>query len=257
MDGFDSPQDTLQQYFDDLLKDMARKPAPALPFPEHRARVARLLSTRPLPVKVQPVAEAPVAEKPVVAKPAVEAPEKPPALEPAAAEQLAEAPADAAIEGLTWLENGRPPWAQRQFDVLLFKVSGLMLAVPLVALGQIQPLTDQLTPIFGQADWFMGLLPTPAGKVRTVNTAKFVMPERYDERFLETAHYVISINGLPWGLAVDSVNQPIMLHPDDVKWRSERSKRPWLAGTVKEYMCALLDIPMMGKLLQEADVNTP
>ena len=159
------------------------------------------------------------------------------------------------IEGLEWLENGRPQWAQSRFDVLLFGVSGLTLAVPLVSLGQIQLMTDELTPLFGQADWFMGLLPTPAGKIRTVNTAKFVMPERYDENFVKTAKYVVSINGVPWGLAVDSVNQPISLHPDDVKWRSDRSKRPWLAGTVKEHMCALLDIPRIGQLLIEADKN--
>ncbi|HCS63246.1 MAG TPA: chemotaxis protein CheW, partial [Cellvibrio sp.] len=101
----------------------------------------------------------------------------------------------------------------------------------------------------------MGLQPTPAGKIRTVNTAKFVMPERYDENFLKTARYVVSINGVPWGLAVDSVNQPITLMPDDVKWRSDRSKRPWLAGTVKDHMCALLDIPRIGQMLIEADKN--
>ncbi|WP_331352333.1 chemotaxis protein CheW [Cellvibrio sp. UBA7671] len=159
------------------------------------------------------------------------------------------------MEGLEWLENGRPQWAQSRFDVLLFKVSGLTLAVPLISLGQIQPLTDELTPLFGQADWFMGLQPTPAGKIRTVNTAKFVMPERYDPRFLETAKYVMSINGVPWGLAVDSVNQPITLMPDDVKWRSDRSNRPWLAGTVKDHMCALLDIPRIGQMLVDADKN--
>lgn len=159
------------------------------------------------------------------------------------------------IEGLEWLDNGRPQWAQSRFDVLLFKVSGLTLAVPLISLGQIQLLTDELTPLFGQADWFMGLQPTPAGKIRTVNTAKFVMPERYDESFLKTAKYVVSINGVPWGLAVDSVNQPIRLTPEDVKWRSDRSKRPWLAGTVKDHMCALLDIPRIGQMLVDADKN--
>ena len=159
------------------------------------------------------------------------------------------------MEGLEWLENNRPQWAQSPFEVLLFTVSGLTLAVPLISLGQIQPLTEELTPLFGQADWFMGLQPTPAGKIRTVNTAKFVMPERYDEAFLQTAKYVMSINGVPWGLAVDSVNQPIKLHPEDVKWRSDRSKRPWLAGTVKDHMCALLDIPRIGQILIDADKN--
>lgn len=159
------------------------------------------------------------------------------------------------IPGLEWMPNGLPQWAQSRFDVLLFKVSGLTLAVPLVSLGQIQPLTDELTPLFGQADWFMGLQPTPQGKIRTVNTAKFVMPERYDESFVKSAKYVVSINGVPWGLAVDSVNQPISLMPEDVKWRGDRSKRPWLAGTLKDHMCALLDIPMIGQMLIDADKN--
>lgn len=159
------------------------------------------------------------------------------------------------MPGLEWLPNGLPQWAQSRFDVLLFKVSGLTLAVPLISLGQIQPITDELTPLFGQADWFMGIQPTPQGKIRTVNTAKFVMPERYDENFVKNAKYVVSINGVPWGLAVDSVNQPISLKPDDVKWRGDRSKRPWLAGTVKEHMCALLDIPMIGQMLIDADKN--
>lgn len=159
------------------------------------------------------------------------------------------------MPGVEWLANGLPQWAQSRFDVLLFKVSGLTLAVPLISLGQIQPITDELTPLFGQADWFMGLQPTPQGKIRTVNTAKFVMPERYDESFLKSAKYVVSINGVPWGLAVDSVNQPISLQPDEVKWRSDRSKRPWLAGTIKQHMCALLDIPMIGQMLIDADKN--
>lgn len=159
------------------------------------------------------------------------------------------------LEGVEWLENGRPQWAQARFDVLLFQVSGLTLAVPLISLGQIQPITEELTPLFGQADWFMGFQLTPRGKISTVNTAKFVMPERYDENFVKTAKYVVSINGVPWGLAVDSVNQPISLYPEDVKWRTDRSKRPWLAGMVKEHMCALLDIPRIGQMLIDADKN--
>ncbi|TVZ38622.1 purine-binding chemotaxis protein CheW [Alteromonadaceae bacterium 2753L.S.0a.02] len=154
---------------------------------------------------------------------------------------------------LEWAENGRPQWAQSRFDVLLFDVSGLTLAVPLIALGQIQPIGEELTPIFGQSDWFMGLLNTPLGQIRTVNTALFVMPEKYCESFLESAKYVISIDGLPWGLAVDSVNQPITLDPADVKWRTQRTSRPWLAGTVKSAMCALIDIPRMAALLKASE----
>ncbi|MES2672621.1 MAG: chemotaxis protein CheW [Pseudomonadota bacterium] len=159
------------------------------------------------------------------------------------------------MPNLEWLPNGLPQWAQTRFDVLLFQVSGLTLAVPLISLGKIRPITGGLAPLPGQADWFMGLQLTTTSKIYTVNTAKFVMPERYDENFAKNAKYVISINGVPWGLAVDSINQPIRLVPEEVKWRTNRSKRPWLAGTVKEHMCALLDIPMIGQMLMDADKN--
>ncbi len=154
---------------------------------------------------------------------------------------------------LDWDTNGRPKWAQEKFDVLLFEVSGLTLAVPLVALGQISTLDEKLTQIIGQSKWFMGILPTPHGDIKTINTALFVMPEKYKENFLENAKYVISIDGQTWGLAVDKVNQPVSLLPEDVKWRSDRTKRAWLAGTVKEKMCALIDIPRMAQLLNDSD----
>ena len=154
-----------------------------------------------------------------------------------------------------WAENGRPEWAQSRFEALLFDVSGLTLAVPLVALGQIVPIKD-LTPIFGQSDWFMGLLSTNVGQLRLVNTSLFVMPEKYSPDFVESASYAISLDGVPWALAVNKVNQPISLEPDEIKWRTERSKRPWLAGTVKSAMCALLDVPHMAQILTQSDPKT-
>lgn len=263
------PRDLLKDYFDDLLEPKTRPElksesktgfdAYADPLSEQRERLQKLLYSRTPPVsppRVEPESEPRPA--PHVVSPAVA--EQPPESEKLAEPELEQvdaldldSEADVALKDLEWLDNGRPAWAQERFEVLLFTVSGLTLAVPLIALGQIQPLTDELTPLFGQADWFMGLLPTPRGRIRTVNTARFVMPERYDESFERTAEYVISIDGLPWGLAVDKVNQPISLDPDDVKWRTERSRRPWLAGTVKEHMCALLDIPRIGQLLMDAE----
>jgi purine-binding chemotaxis protein CheW len=274
--GEASPPETQSSSVQPAAQPPAADP---LPYADHsfaaleqtkREKLQALLNSKPLteepavaPVLEDPTpqaAEVPPAPATVIEK--VVQPEKIAQAEkviqaaPAIAEpSVAEPDVSPVSQYLSWHDNGRPHWAQGRFDALLFDVAGLTLAVPLIALGQIQPLTDELTPLFGQAAWFMGLLPTPAGKIRTVNTALFVMPEKYDSRFLETAKYVVSIDGVPWGLAVDAINQPISLDPDDVKWRSERSKRPWLAGTVKSAMCALIDIPQMGKMLTDADAN--
>lgn len=165
----------------------------------------------------------------------------------------AEAPAQS-----VWLENGRPEWGQGPFECLMFKVGGLTLSVPLVELGSIHPIGDgDLTPIFGQVEWFMGLTAVNGVNIRTVDTAKVVMPERYQEAMKDDYHYIISIADVDWGLAVDSVSESITLHPDDIRWRGTRSQRPWLAGTVVEHMCALLDVAALSTMFWEMDKNSP
>jgi purine-binding chemotaxis protein CheW len=157
--------------------------------------------------------------------------------------------------GHEWQENGRPAWAENSFDVLLVEVNGVKLALPLEALDGIYPLENDLTPLFGQAKWFMGLQKTITGNVSIINTAQFVMPERYDKEHISEIKYSVAINGSGWGLAVDSIHQPVPVNPDDIRWRVRRSERPWMAGTVKDHMCALLDIPYLAHSLKTQDRN--
>ncbi|MCR8921683.1 chemotaxis protein CheW [Dasania sp. GY-MA-18] len=205
----------------------------------------------PLVTPVEPVVEQAVAVEPVVAETVVAEPVAeqlaPPEEEVVAVSKAQSHPTSA------WMDNGRPSWAQQRFECLLFSVGGLTLAVPLAELGSIYPITDELTPLFGQIDWFLGLLTVKQGNIRSVNTAKVVMPERYQEAMADNFNYVISINGVDWGLAVDSVASAISLNPEDVRWRSERSKRPWLAGTVVDHMCALLDVSQLALMFIERD----
>lgn len=170
-------------------------------------------------------------------------------------EAQAAAIADAsAVEPAPWLANGRPAWAQRPFECLLFRVGGLGLAAPLAELGSIYKLDPaELTTIFGQAPWFMGLLPVKGYNVRTIDAAQVVMPERYTPELREQYRYVISLHGSDWGLAVDGVADSVILQPDDVRWRGQRGKRPWLAGTVVERMCALLDVAQLVWMFENQD----
>src|SRR5690606_33142922 len=152
--------------------------------------------------------------------------------------------------------DGRPNWAEEPFACLLFDVAGLTLAVPLVCLGTIYPLAGaELTPLFGQPDWFLGILPCQAGNLKVLDTARWVMPERYRDDFREGLQYVISVQGYEWGLAVHQVSRSIRLDPSEIKWRSQRSHRPWLAGTVIEHMCALLDVSALAELIASGAVK--
>nr|HDU8975172.1 DUF3482 domain-containing protein [Pseudomonas aeruginosa] len=163
---------------------------------------------------------------------------------------------DARAADLPLLDDGRPAWAAEPFECLLFDVAGLTLAVPLVCLGSIYPLENQeLTPLFGQPDWFLGILPSQAGNLKVLDTARWVMPERYRDDYRDGLKYVISVQGYEWGLAVHQVSRSIRLDPAEVKWRSQRSQRPWLAGTVIEHMCALLDVAALAELIASGAVK--
>lgn len=151
---------------------------------------------------------------------------------------------------LKLLDDGRPVWAAEPFECLLFDVAGLTLAVPLVCLGSIYPLAGHdLTPLFGQPDWFLGILPGQNGNLKVLDTARWVMPERYRDDYREGLQYVISVQGYEWGLAVHQVSRSVRLDPSEVKWRSQRQQRPWLAGTVIDQMCALLDVSALAELI--------
>jgi purine-binding chemotaxis protein CheW len=146
--------------------------------------------------------------------------------------------------------DGRPAWAAEPFECLLFDVAGLTLAVPLVCLGSIYSLAGhELTPLFGQPEWFLGILPSQAGNLKVLDTARWVMPDRYRDDFRQGLQYVISVQGYEWGLAVHQVSRSLRLDPNEIKWRTHRGQRPWLAGTVIEHMCALLDVSELAELI--------
>ncbi|MFH6601562.1 CheW domain-containing protein [Ectopseudomonas khazarica] len=247
----------LQSYLDGLLQEAVAELEESVSLDEFEAAVleeqvrdARLLE----PVSVVAVAEVP-APAPVQAAVLVEAP--PVELRvPVPAPVIDEAPPaldldlEAAAQPAGLLADGRPAWAEEPFECLLFDVAGLTLAVPLICLGSIYPLEGQeLTPLFGQPDWFLGILPSQAGNLKVLDTARWVMPDRYREDFREGLQYVISVQGYEWGLAVHQVSRSIRLDPSEVKWRSQRTQRPWLAGTVIEHMCALLDVAALAELI--------
>ncbi|MGE8499299.1 MAG: CheW domain-containing protein [Pseudomonas sp.] len=246
------PQLALQSYLDGLLQEAAVELAESTSLDEFEAAVleeqvrdARLEVPVVAPVRIDARVEPVVAPVIVEVEPELVAPI-------ALIEPLAEVHRPAAQEPvLPRLHlDGRPEWAEEPFECLLFDVAGLTLAVPLVCLGSIYPLAGQdLTPLFGQPDWFLGILPSQAGNLKVLDTARWVMPDRYREDFRQGLQYVISVEGYEWGLAVHQVSRSIRLDPSEIKWRTQRTQRPWLAGTVIEHMCALLDVASLAELI--------
>ena len=150
--------------------------------------------------------------------------------------------------------NGRPDWAQGRFECLLFVVKGLKLAVPLAELGGIHKLEKEPTPLFGQPGWFLGIVRTNNMNVGLVDTAQWVMSEHINDDHKPDFRFAIRIHNSEWGLACHEVAEAISLDPDEVKWRTSLGRRPWLAGTVVDHMCALIDVAAFARLLDSDKV---
>ncbi|KZZ49060.1 hypothetical protein A3759_04505 [Thalassolituus sp. HI0120] len=143
-------------------------------------------------------------------------------------------------------------WRSSQgVECLIFKVAGLKLAIPLSLLGGVHNASDKITPLFGQADWSVGVWQSDAQKLTIVDSAQLIMPERGIRLNDQGFGFVIQLDRSHWALACEEICDTTTLVYDSIKWRGDNSKRPWLAGTVIDEMCALIDVPNLMDMLED------
>ncbi len=119
---------------------------------------------------------------------------------------------------------------------LLFAVDGLLLTLPLTRLAGVRdkkrcsgpPASDEENP--------------SEAAIRVVDTQARIFDGTARACRDHDYPYVLMLDEGRWGLGCDSVGEVIDLTPEQVQWRGEHSRRPWLAGTLKEHACALLDL---------------
>jgi purine-binding chemotaxis protein CheW len=149
-------------------------------------------------------------------------------------------------------EMSVPAWAEQPFQCLLFKVNGVTMAVPLTALSSIAPWESQVTPIPGQPDWHLGVYLHRDTRVVVVDTAQLIMPDRMvrtDASPPKGSHILIIGDGR-WGLACDSLQRPVTLDKQAVRWSKGSIQRPWMAGTVIDKLCILLNVDALLKMIR-------
>nr|WP_136249932.1 chemotaxis protein CheW [Ningiella ruwaisensis] len=144
----------------------------------------------------------------------------------------------------------------KRFQALYFEAAGLTLAIPLTELGGIIKM-QALSQLPGKASWLLGVLLKDQSKYQCVNTAKWVMPEKYGPALEASINYeyAVQLGKTPWALACEVLESTHEINQDEVKWRKPDTKRPWLAGMIKEKMCALIDAEALVRQL-ESKQNT-
>lgn len=131
------------------------------------------------------------------------------------------------------------------FQVLYFDVNGVLFAVPLDELGGIHK-TTEMSHLIGRPNWYLGLQTNKDNQYDVVDTAKWVMADKLkDESHKEAYQYIVMLGNSSWGLAASELKGTESLNVRSVRWREQAGKRPWLAGMVKEKMCALIHVEAM------------
>ncbi|CCK75426.1 MAG: chemotaxis protein CheW [Oleispira antarctica] len=144
-------------------------------------------------------------------------------------------------------------WSSQGVECLVFSVCGLKLAVPLLFLGGVHEITKgDVKPLVGQPTWYLGMVHTDEHNLQVIDTANLIMPERKQFLAEQGFKYLIQLEKTPWAIACQSIDDTVRLSASEIKWRGERGKRTWLAGTVIEKMCALIDV---NGLLQHVDLS--
>lgn len=206
------------------------------------------------PVEVKTVSPSIFETLPAVAPPSVDTP---PATATPAVEEVEDTEAThSAADAEPQTERAADPdWLGQELQAMLFKVAGLTLAVPLVDLNGVVEWDDEkVTAMPGHADFYLGLMSHLNKQIPVVDTARLVLPENKRRQMAGDDPYqritrVVLINDGRFGLACDEVNEVVTLKADAVRWRSERTQRRWLAGTVIEHMCALVDATAFAEML--------
>lgn len=185
-------------------------------------------------------------------------PEVSPDIEPVALEEQQVVLKPEVSISLQAQEGGDEPpvqWHQRgseqAFQALFFDVNGVTFAVALNELGGIHQM-GELNHLLGRPAWYLGLLTNREQQFDVVDTARWVMPEKLDtDEYQENYRYIVMLGESQWGLACDKLLGTETLTEQSVRWREKAGKRPWLAGMVKEKMCALIHVNALISMLNE------
>lgn len=207
------------------------------------------------PVVVQ-VQEAPVVSlvEPVAKVDIVEA--EPVTVEVETTAELTVAPEAVADEVKNETQQSELP-----FQALIFKVAGLKLAVRLVELNGVLEWDDsKMTEMPGHSDFYMGIREYLGKSIPIIDTARLVFPAEKlvalsADKPTERVTRIVLIDDGKWGLACDEIDEVIDLSYDEVKWRANRSQRKWMAGTVIQHMCALVDGDGFSEMLEDGSHN--
>jgi len=142
-----------------------------------------------------------------------------------------------------------PIWAAEPFQILLFQISGLQLAVPLAQLTAVAQ-GGALQRVPEMDPWLQGLLSYQDKMVKIIETV--FVTGRASAAAMPSGdtlpHYLLFAEGR-YGFACTMLREIVQVEPGAIKWRRHALKQPWFIGIHSTEMCALLDLSLLATRL--------
>ncbi len=148
-------------------------------------------------------------------------------------------------DGEDYYVEDAPDWARRPLQALEFTIAKLKLAIPLTHLcGTLDWQLAELISMPSHSKHFIGVLSNHGIHSKIVDVSNILVPKRYQhkvESWKTRTTRVVLIGDSAWGLVCDEILGVVTLDPREVNWRSDRTQRAWLVGTLIGKMSAIID----------------
>ncbi len=137
-----------------------------------------------------------------------------------------------------------------QMAVQVFSLAGLKLALPMAKIGNIVDTVVLAAPAADSAPWVIGTLGVADRIVKVVNPCGIILPPERQPLAWRPVTVIVFWDSC-WGLGCDGYLAAASLEPDEVRWRTARTQRSWLAGTVSTRGYALMDVDALVALFEQ------
>jgi purine-binding chemotaxis protein CheW len=127
----------------------------------------------------------------------------------------------------------------------LFDVAGLTLAIPEVRFESEIPLPEVITPPLGET--WRRIAETSSGPLVVVDTERLILPESAGDFPDQRVSHLIVLDSGNWALAAHGAGVREKIDLFRVHWRSTSGRRDWLAGTLPERRCVLLELDAIAR----------
>ncbi|MDT8406922.1 MAG: chemotaxis protein CheW [Methylococcales bacterium] len=137
-----------------------------------------------------------------------------------------------------------PTWTQASFQVLLFRLNQVTMAAPLLQLATTAQFQDITTKLPKQPAWLLGLQRVQQRHLAIIDSQFIFMGTSGAGRDPAQSHYthILISEQQRWALACDELLSVVTLAPEQVRWRTQRQRRPWLMGSVIDDLTMLIDM---------------